>query len=85
MVSFWFARQAPITPQAEQTRPLAPSLTATDRARTTTRSAARHPYWRGTGSLVTGIAGAGLASTSCWAVSSPALAAARVTASGDRG
>jgi Pirin len=43
------------------------------------------PYWCGTGSLVTGIRGAGLANTSCWAVSSPASAAARVMAAGDRG
>ena len=49
------------------------------------RSVLEDRYWRGTGSLVTGISGAGLTNTSCWAVSSPASAAVRVMAAGDCG
>ncbi len=47
--------------------------------------AGAEPYWRGTGSLAAGTCGAGLVLTSCWAVSSPAAAEARVRAAGDRG
>ena len=56
---FWFARQAPITPQAGQTRPLAPSLIGNGQGTHHDPFGRRHPCWRGTGSLVTGIAGAG--------------------------
>ena len=49
------------------------------------RSGREDPYWRGTGWLVTGTSGAGLAKTSRCAVSRPASAAARVMACGDRG
>ena len=42
-------------------------------------------YWRGAGWLAAGTSGAGWAKTPCWAVSSPAAAAASVMACGDRG
>ena len=44
-----------------------------------------HGYWRGAGWLAAGTSGAGRAKTPCWAVSSPAAAAASVMACGDRG
>jgi len=54
-------------------------------AEATARSAEWICNWRGTGSLVTGISGAGLPKTSRCAVSSSDSAAARLMARLDRG